>query len=86
MHFSIYQVQTARTEPTDYEKGTVKILKSAQQDGPETENRRRKRKRAKGPNPLSCKKKKVMVDGSSSGLNLPKSKVSHRCVSLYYDV
>lgn len=69
-------MQAARTEPTDFERGTVERLKSTQLDGPETEVKRRKRKRVKGPNPLSCKKKKVKVGTSLSGLSQNKNEVS----------
>ena len=58
------KVQTARTEPTDHEKGTLERLKSDKLDEPEII--RRRRKRAKGPNPLSCKKKKTKLDNSST--------------------
>ena len=58
------KVQTARTEPTVHEKGTLERLKASELDQPETV--RRKRKRSKGPNPLSCKKKKAKVENSST--------------------
>ena len=64
-------MQTARTEPTEHEKGTLEKLKASELDQPETI--RRKRKRPKGPNPLSCKKKKVKSNNPNT------SQVSFGC-------
>jgi hypothetical protein len=58
------KVQTARTEPTDHERGTLERLKASELDQPEVI--RRKRKRTKGPNPLSCKKKKAKLDHTNT--------------------
>ncbi|XP_028398336.1 rRNA-processing protein UTP23 homolog [Dendronephthya gigantea] len=53
------EVERARTEPTEHERGILERLKT----NDEPEIKKRKRKRAKGPNPLSCKRKKISQDG-----------------------
>lgn len=70
------EVQTARTEPTDHERGTLERLKASELDQPEVI--RRKRKRTKGPNPLSCKKKKAKLDHTNTSNKSSRKRRRHK--------